>query len=54
MGLLPVRRRDKNPVIQDLLDNDHHFCKTCGDLYYSAQTLNSFTALRLAVFILTI
>jgi hypothetical protein len=36
MGLLPVRRRDKNPVIQDLLDNDHHYCKTCGDLYYSA------------------
>ena len=29
-------RRDKNPVIQDLLDNDHHYCKTCGDLFYSA------------------
>ena len=28
-------RRDRNPVIQDLLDNDHHYCKTCGDLYYS-------------------
>lgn len=36
MGLLPVRRRDKNPVIQDLLDNDHHYCKVCGDLFYSA------------------
>jgi predicted transcriptional regulator len=30
------KRREKNPVIQDLLDNDHHYCKTCGDLYYSA------------------
>ena len=29
-------RRDKNPVIQDLLDNDHHYCKVCGDLFYSA------------------
>lgn len=29
------KRRDVNPVIQDLLDNDHHYCKTCGDLYYS-------------------
>lgn len=24
-----------NPVVQDLLDNDHQFCKTCGDLFYS-------------------
>jgi hypothetical protein len=29
------KRRDKNPVIQDLLDNDHHYCKVCGDLFYS-------------------
>lgn len=29
-------RRDKNSVIQDLLDNDHHYCKVCGDLYYAA------------------
>lgn len=35
MGLIPSRRRDKNPVIQDLLDNDHHYCKVCGDLFYS-------------------
>lgn len=25
-----------NPVVQDLLDNDHHYCKTCGDLFYYA------------------
>jgi hypothetical protein len=35
LGLIPSRR-DKNPVIQDLLDNDHHYCKVCGDLFYSA------------------
>jgi hypothetical protein len=35
MGLIPSRRRDKNPVIQDLLDNDHQYCKVCGDLFYS-------------------
>ena len=22
-------------VVQDLLDNDHHYCKTCGDLFYT-------------------
>lgn len=36
MDLILRLRRDKNPVIQDLLDNDHHYCKTCGDLFYSA------------------
>lgn len=24
-----------NPVIQDLLENDHHYCNRCGDLFYS-------------------
>ena len=23
---------------QDLLDNDHHYCKLCGDLFYSTNT----------------
>lgn len=25
----------KSQVVQDLLDNDHHYCKTCGDLFYT-------------------
>ena len=35
LSLFKFRPTATNPVIQDLLDNDHHYCKTCGDLFYS-------------------
>ena len=28
-------RPKKSQAVQDLLDNDHHYCKYCGDLFYS-------------------
>lgn len=36
MGLFSGRR-DKNLLIQELLDNDHQYCKVCGDLYHSTK-----------------
>ena len=45
-------RRDKNPVIQDLLDNDHHTVKSVA-IYSIQQTLNRSTAVRPVGFILT-
>ena len=35
LGLFPVRRDKQSSVLQDLLDNDHQYCKVCGDLFHT-------------------
>ena len=35
LSFIKFRPTATNPVIQDLLDNDHHYCNACGDLFYS-------------------
>jgi hypothetical protein len=29
-------------VVQDLLDNNHHYCKTCGELFYSTNVKKAY------------
>lgn len=29
------KKKKTNPVVQDLLDNNHQFCSNCNDLFYT-------------------